>query len=359
MPQTPTGLFPVTDPGLRDKGRQKMHGLALYITHIWEATASTDTTLVRGVGLDVDVERIALEIAPALSAVRTLDLEVIRASQSPAEGGRYLALQDTDPQGQVVLGLVLARNADTHLPATLDLHVDRVVEMNGEWRVLPSWQPYDRLPAVVQASTGTRPANHTAYRAAVGGHLVIETLLDAFAFFLRCDPALALRLPGTGELAYFPLLPYATHDYERRHPDQPNRSVIAAEVRRAAEDAPPSGTGREILYRLASDGTPVYCGYTVDFGLRSSFTEAGCQIVRDLQAGFPYTAVSADGSRHDITAGADGRPYADGVALESYPFAQPYRDPRPETWLQWWQLTSEDAFLYRRQRHDTGTPRSL
>ncbi|WP_328837700.1 hypothetical protein [Streptomyces europaeiscabiei] len=351
MAQTPTGLFPVTDPDRQAKGRQKMHGLALYIAHVWEAAASTNTTLCRDHGLEVDSERVALEIAPALAAIRTLDAEVVKGSQSRTVGQRYQDLQKTDLQGQVVRGLVLARNADIHLPATLDLHVDRVVGEGDGYRVMPSWQLYDALPQVVRDNDKTASSCHDAYRDAVGGHLVIETLLDAFAFFLRCDPTLARRVPGTSDLAYFPLRVYTVHDYERRHPDQPNRADFGSEVRRLTEDTPPSGAGREISYRLTSNGTAVYCGHTIEpFGLRSAFTEAGPQIVRDVRAGSRYVAVATDGAHHVVSADADGRLSADGVALEDYPFPPPYRHPIPQTWLAWWQLATEDPFWYRNQR---------
>jgi hypothetical protein len=364
MDQQTVGQFPA-DAERRAKGLQKMHGLALYISHVWDATASTDTALHRGHGLVVDSERVALEIAPALAAIRTLDLEVIRNSQ--ADQQPYLDLQKTDPQGQVVLGLVLARNADIHLPATLDVPVDRVVGEGDGFRVMPSWQPYDQLPTVVRGNKrtqnngkGTSEHSHNAYRDAVGGRLVIETLLDAFAFFLRCDPTLALRVPETGELAYFPLPPYTIHDYERLHPDQPNRADVGVKVRQHAEDSPPSGSGREISYRLTSEGTAVYCGYTVEsFGERSAFTEGGPQIVRDVRAGYAYVAVGADGTHHEVTPDAEGRLYADGVALEDYPFAQPYRHPLRQTWLTWWQLATEDPFWYRNQRHGEGRSRDL
>ncbi|MFF2331970.1 hypothetical protein, partial [Streptomyces sp. NPDC058103] len=316
MPET-TGLFPAA-ADRHAKGRQKMHGLALYISHVWEATATTDTSLCREHGLEVDSERIALELAPALAAIRTLDLEVIRNSQSNADQHRYDALLNTDPQGRVVRGLVLARNADIHLPATLDLHVDRVVgEGPTGWRVMPTWQPYDALPPDVRDSTGTASSSHRAYRDTVGGRLIVETLLDAFAFLLRCDPTLARRVPGTDDLAYFPLHPYTLHDYERRHPKQPNRDEVAAEVRRLTEEAVPSGSHREISYRLDSDGTPVYCGYTEEsYGVRTSFTEASTQIVRDIQAGYRYIAVAADGTHQVVTADSDGRLHADGDLLE-------------------------------------------
>ena len=74
QPTTGSGLFPVIDPDRQAKGRQKMHGLALYINHVWEACTSTDTNLCRDHGLDVDSERVALEIAPALAAVRAIAL---------------------------------------------------------------------------------------------------------------------------------------------------------------------------------------------------------------------------------------------------------------------------------------------
>ncbi len=293
--------------------------------------------------------------------MRTLDLEVFRAGLRGADNQRYLVLQRTDPQGQVVLGLVLARNADIHLPATLGLHVDRVVGDDDGHRVMPSWLTYDRLPTVVRANkrspgsrNGTSEASHDAYRDTVGGHLVIETLLGAFAFFGRCDPTLARRAPGTDNLAHFPLPAMNTgdgYDYERRHPDQPNRADFGAEVRRLTEEVPPSGSGREISYRLDSDGTAVHCGHTVErFGLRSAFTESAAQIVRDIRAGYTYVAVATDGVHHPVTVDADGRPWADGVVLEAYPFPQPHRHPLPQTWLTWWQFVLHDPFWHRRQR---------
>ncbi|MFI5736093.1 hypothetical protein ACIA49_38625 [Kribbella sp. NPDC051587] len=358
MAQTQAGLFPVADPDRHAKGRQKMHGLALYINHVWEAAASTDTTLCRDHGMEADSERIALEIAPALAAIRTLDLEVIRNSQQPADGRRYLDLQKTDPQGQVVHGLLLARNADIHLPATLDLHVDRVVGGRAGYRVVPSWQPYDKLPNAVRSSVrtptrkvGTSQSAHDAYRDVIGGQLVIETLLDAFAFFLRCDPSLAQRVPGSSELAYFPLPAYAGHDYERSHPDQPNRAVVGADVRRIAVQTPPTGRGREISYRLTDGGTAFYCGYTVQSSvLRSAFTEAAPEIARDILAGYQYVVVAADGTRHVVSIGADGHLIADGAALDGCSFNEPTGEPSAETWRGWWQLTSGDPFYHRTQR---------
>ncbi|MFJ2907345.1 hypothetical protein [Streptomyces sp. NPDC087212] len=71
---------------------------------------------------------------------------------------------DPDRQVQVVRGLVLARNADIHLPAILDLHVDHVVGEGDSYRVMPSWQPYDALPQVVRDNDKTASSCHDAYR---------------------------------------------------------------------------------------------------------------------------------------------------------------------------------------------------
>ncbi|MFI7087538.1 hypothetical protein ACIBUR_28580 [Streptomyces anulatus] len=117
----------------------------------------------------------------------------------------------------------------------------------------------------------------------------------------------------------------------------------------------PSGSVREISYRLADDGTAVYCGYTVErFAVKSAFTEAGPQILRDVRAGFPYSALASNGSRHDVAVDADGLLMAGGIALENYPFALPHRHPLPQTWLAWWRLALEDPFWYRRQRRSEG-----
>lgn len=44
MTARPTALFPVAEVEHHAKGRQKMHGLALYISHVWKAAAATSTS---------------------------------------------------------------------------------------------------------------------------------------------------------------------------------------------------------------------------------------------------------------------------------------------------------------------------
>ncbi|MFX4295333.1 hypothetical protein [Streptomyces bohaiensis] len=351
MSPRPTGLFPVVDAERHAKGRQKMHGLALYISHVWEAAATTSTSLCREHGMEVDTERVALETAPALAAIRTLDLEVICNSQSHADKDRYRGLLASDSQGQVVRGLVLLRNADIHLPATVDVQTDRIIGGLNHVRVFPSWQPYDQLPDAIRISTKTGSGVHAAYRAAVGGQLVMDTLLDAFAFFRRCDPTLARYVPGTDDLEYFPLKQYISHDYDRRHPDQPSRPQIEAEVRMRAQQTPPSGKGRVILHSFSSTGVTIYCGTTIRSYIEMDFTEPEDQVARDIQAGYPYVAVAADATRHVVSADGGNRLFADGSPLAQLPLCTPREHPHTEICRERWQAAATDAFEYRDQRH--------
>ncbi|MFJ9127814.1 hypothetical protein ACIRJS_27310 [Streptomyces sp. NPDC102340] len=357
MTTGPIGLFPVSDTARHAKGCQKMHGLALAITHVWEAAATTSTSLCRVHGMAVDTERIALEAAPALTAVRTLDLEVICNSQNSAARGRYESLRESDPQGQVVRGLLLMRNADIHLPATVDVQANRVIggSIGGNsFRVFPLWQPYDQLPDAVRTSTGTSPTAHAAYRKAVGGQLVIDTLLDAFAFFRRCDPTLARYVHDTEELEYFPLPPYPGHDYERRHPDQPSHSQVETEVRRRAQEVPPAGSRRVIQHSFNSEGTTIYCGTTVRSPVSMDFTEPKDQVARDILAGYPYVVAAADGASHVVVVDDGHRLLVGDSPIEELLSGSAKGQARREVWHGKWQLAAADAFQYRNQRHLQG-----
>lgn len=351
MTSRTTGLFPVADPARHAKGRQKMHGLALYISHVWEAAATTSTELCHVHGMDVDTERIALETAPALAAIRTLDQEVIHASQSLSDQDRYRSLLASDPQGQAVRGLLLLRNADIHLPATVDVMADRIVGGVNHVRVFPAWQPYDQLPDAIRTSTKTSTGAHNAYRAAVGGHLVVDTLLDAFAFLQRCDPTLARYVPGTEDLEYFPLRQYITHDYDRRHPDQPSRPQVEAEVRRLTQQTPPLGKGRVIVHSFSGDEATIYCGTTVRSFISMDFTEPEDQVARDIQAGYPYVAATTDGTHQVVSVGIGNRLFVDGSPLAQLSLRSPQDHPHAEVCQERWQVAATDAFEYRTQRH--------
>ncbi|MGW5610435.1 hypothetical protein ACWEWI_30950 [Streptomyces sp. NPDC003753] len=344
MTHAATGLFPVTDAERHAKGRQKMLGLALYITHVWEATISTLATHPKEMS-----ERVAVELASALAAIRTLDLEVIRKSLHGADAQRYLALQDSDVQGQVVRGLVLLRNADIHLPSALTVNVNCCFGEGEVYQIVPTWSAYDALPAVVRTNPLNRPGVCVAYENAVGGHAVLETLLDAFAFFDRCDPTLARRNATTGELAYFPLRGPTLIDYARRHPDERNRTDVEKDVRRQAQATPPSGDGREVEFRI-SKGAAVYCGHTVHPRFRRLFIEEAAQIVRDVELGYSYILVSEGGTRRPLAVNADGHLVADCRALEDLCLPMPPNHPNAMDWVMEWNAATVDAFEYYAQR---------
>jgi hypothetical protein len=79
------------------------------------------------------------------------------------------------------------------------------------------WLPYAGLANETRAKSRTSSVHHRNYEMAVGGRLVLDTLLDALKFFMDCDPALAYREPD-GELAGFPLPTHIFQGYERLHP---------------------------------------------------------------------------------------------------------------------------------------------
>jgi hypothetical protein len=241
-----SGLFPITADDRRRKGHQKMHGLALYINWVWAATIATETSICREHGVEIDCERVALAVSPALAAIRTLDLDIFdRGQGSEHIQQEYRNLRKSDPHGRVVRGLLLLRNADIHLSATIDLRSERAISLfDGNityWRVFPQWQPYDELDPVIRTNPGTREQAHECYRSAVSGQLVIESLLDAFCFFDRCDPSLAVRRmnEGSEELAYFPLPAFVQHDYERRHPYAISRDEAQRRLCEHPESTPP------------------------------------------------------------------------------------------------------------------------
>jgi hypothetical protein len=192
-----------------------MRALQRQVADVWLATIETDTSLCQCHGMVAEAEVVAISTAFAITATRVLDLEVLQKEHQAT----YLYAKRSERLGQVVDGLVLIRNAEIHLPAILDPDSDRVLsvcdpERGQVFRVIPKWKPYVELPLEIQNDTKTPPRCHAAYRAAIEGESVIETLLDTLAWFLACDPSLARR-DAAGELEHFPLPELWQHDYER------------------------------------------------------------------------------------------------------------------------------------------------
>lgn len=340
-----------------------MRSLQRQIGDAWLATTETDTTLCGEHGLEAEAETVAISVTFAAVAIRVLDLEVFgeeypRGSPNDMLSSAYEAHRESDQLGRAVSGLVVIRNAEVHLPAVIDPDINRVVRVpfkeGDRYRVSPVWKPHAELPEVVRDNTRTNRRHHDAYRTHVQGRFVIETLLDALAFFLCCDPALA-RMTNEGELEHFPLPEIAQHDYERRHPDWPSRSQVELDLRAELTRKPPSGVERTILHRLVTEGGHVeaYVGDTLIEPERwAAFTESSDQVVRDLTMGYHYKvgearlSVAADG-----TAMLGDTPLHECL-LPSAPAEGVHGGPdRSEAaWKGWFRLASDDAFYYRRQR---------
>ena len=312
-------LFPIRDSARAAKGRRWLRALQRQVSDVWEATTETDTGLCRTHGMETESEVVAISAAFAATAVRVIDLEVLCAEYS----GDYGVTRDGDSDGRVVTGLHLVRNAEIHLPVILDPEIGQVLSLvegtRSLYRVIPAWRRYSDLPREVQenrkghSKQATRDAAHTAYKDRLEGRLVIETLLDAIRWFLRCDPSLASR-GADGELEFFPLRELFQHRYERRHPEWPSQDEVQDEFRQRALERPPTGLRRRILHRLVDSAGTVeaYVGETeLGNGRRHVFMETPAQIGRDIAAGYEYLlgrdgpAVACRAGEADLWAGAD------------------------------------------------------
>jgi hypothetical protein len=189
----------------------------------WLATLENDTALCREHGLEIDLEPLGIEVAFALVAVRVLDLEVFDGRNDRA----YQAHRASCTHGRVVDGMTLLRNAEIHFPGVIDPEIARAVSVpilregehwpfNGQFRVFPTWRPFQDLPEAVQKSAQTAERCKISYRTHLASALVIDSLLDAVRFFYECDPSLAM-IDDKGELLHFPF-PAVLVDGDRRHP---------------------------------------------------------------------------------------------------------------------------------------------
>jgi len=349
------GTLGIADAERSAKGRHWMRALQRQVADAWASTTETDTSLCRIHGMETECEVVAISTAFAVTAVRILDNEVF----CKEHGQAYLDAKTSDRQGKVVDGLVLIRNAEIHLPVILDPDVQRVLSLGSAFRVVPKWRPYDQLPADVQNNTKTSERCHAAYRTAVEGEPVIETLLDAIAWFVKCDPSLAQR-DEAEELKHFPLPELWQHEYERRHPDWVRRCDVEAELRAKRTRELPVGDYRSIQHRLLDgDLTVAFCGYTFRNGYRSAFTETPEQIVRDIAGGYRYYVGTADevgemthhSEMGNLVGTVDEEIWVNGSPLDGFELS-PFSDEPPtlETWRSWFELAAGNAFMYARER---------
>jgi hypothetical protein len=309
------------------KARRYMRALRRGLFAYWYATLE-------------GTEAAAIEAATATWYVNILDEAVFEQ----AHGEPYKNLRASDRLGRVVMGLELIRNCETHAPVVFDkllvestaYSVPLAVEGPPVMRSVLAWAAYDVLPAPYRdvpssATAAQRRARAEAldgYRKAVRLRHVIETLLDAMAFFESLDdrlvgpPAPSLRwafaeLPDTdpefakpsgwyvarplGLDAFEPFLPdMVCRDTERRTVQWPPADrTLEARARQARKDLP-SALAREVRYLLTKDGVVVgYSGLQPEPHGASPWVERRRQVWQDVRKGFRYF-VRHDGREIDL-----------------------------------------------------------
>lgn len=365
------GLFPLPSDVLA-KSRQWCRALQRQIWATWWAAVETDTHLAPGGAVHDEAEAVMVEAGLSVASVQVL-YEIFlgaypRLTQGDPNSSAFEAFSHTDGAGQVVSGLKLIRNGEMHADCIVVPDIQRVVGVTFEdglhgYRIFPHWVSYGGLPPDVREAryppkgsvTGavgklkTNQIHHDHYNAVVGGHLVIETLLDAFAFFARCDPRI-VRLNQDGGPRHFPLEPISERDYERRHPEWRSRAEVEEELRELCESNPPGGTKRTCVAHLqdATGAVVAHCGYTeVGGGRYATFTETPEQVLRDVtEFGYPYW-MQDQGVAWPVIVNADGDLVGDG----SGDGEQSHLGTTEELpWLDWFTLARSDAFAYRDQR---------
>jgi hypothetical protein len=289
-------------------------------------------------------EAAAIEAATATWYVNVLDEAVFEQ----AHGEPYKELRARARLGRVVMGLELIRNCETHAPIVFDeLLVESIaysvpLAVGGPpaMRSVFAWAAYEALPAryrdVPPSATATqRRARAEAvdgYRKAVQLRHVIETLLDAMAFFQSLDarlvgpPAPSLRwafaeLPDTdpefakptkwyaarplGLDAFEPFLPdIVCRDTERRAAQWPPAAHILKERARQARKDLPYALTREVRHVLTEDGVVVgYSGFQPEPHGASPWVERRRQVWQDVRKGSRYFVVHHG---HEIDLQCDG-----------------------------------------------------
>lgn len=281
-------------------------------------------------------------IDDALVAIRTLDLEVFEASNSAV----YLGQRGASSRGMTVRGLTAPRNTAVHGSDVIDPNIARAVGplADNQYIVWPIWKRRSDIPPRAFAKTSAGALQ--AYDSDVADRPVLDTLMEAFRFFIDYDPCLA-EGASAGQTYGFPLPALAVPGYERLHPDWPDRAEEDARIREEVQSTSPGGLRRRVETILEVDGQTVLAGYTVLASVSIAFTEPISQVIRDIQGGYAYEIVGHSG---DITIdvrsdqlSAKGRSLEEAVGV-------PTGIAATAPWEQWWRLCLEDAAYYRTQR---------
>jgi hypothetical protein len=322
-----------------------------------------------------DPEAAHVEAALATVAVNVVDEAVFERSH----GDGYRGHRQVHPQGRVMMGLELIRNCEIHATELSDLSTTAtfgVPELG--FRQLLGWPDFDSLPVDYRQQQDGEPRARgearDAYRKWVAGRPVIETLLDAIAYFELLDSR--LRPVETVDLRYsfVPPVPLgvneemfacrpigldqlqlvlpdlACRNTERRSPSWPSADQWLKEQDRAIRRQVPAGTSREICARVVDD-TGRLIGYRGYAGVRNelyrhAWVERAPQVGRDIRMGFRYFLLVA-GTEVDVVADdqlnvlapVDGVDALDSVKSEESTFA-----------LDHLAINEANPDLYRRER---------
>ncbi len=338
------------------KGQLKMRSLATSIRDLYDASATVRGRVHPDSTLELDeLSDVINALDNALVSVRTIDLEVLESSHKTA----YRAARADSPAGGVVRGLTPLRNNAVHHVDVVDPDLARAVGPlpGGTCVIFPRWKYRALLPtAIFEHHDRKRPGQlntdyANSYDTAVAGRLLLDTLMDAYAFFESCDASLVER-DAEKQIAGFPIppLPFGG-SYVRLHPDWPTQEHVDGEIRTGTRSAPPKGRDRQIRGLLIVGSTVVCCGYTDPAGpYARSFTEPVDQIVADVDAGFEHF-IELDGTTYPVTVD-DGVALAGGRELVSISELMLAGDDE-EPWRGWWTVCNDDAHYYRAQREQT------
>jgi hypothetical protein len=353
--------FALQEPFL-SKGMLWARALRRRIIDCWYATTEDPNAAV-------------IEAALATVAVNVMDESVF----GKAHGNVYREHRRAHPQGRVVMGLELIRNCEVH---AVELSQPTVAAMFGVpdlgYRQVYTWPPFESLPVEYrQQEEGEHRARgeaRDAYQKWVAGRPIIETILDAIAFFesldatLRPANALVLRVsfvPGIPlgrneeQFACRPMgldqfqlfLPdLACRPTERRSPSWVAADQWLKEQVKAIRREQPGGVSREIRSRIVHE-TGRLIGYRGlsgprDATYRDSWVERAKQVGRDIRTGFRYFVLVED---VEVDATADDQ-LAVSALLESVDVLAELETGDSPTALDHLKLNEANPDLYRMER---------
>lgn len=271
-----------------------------------------------------------IEAAMATVAMNVVDEAVFYRSH----GDHYRDHRRTHPQGRVVMGMELIRNCEVHATELCNLTTTAtfgVPELG--FRQVLAWPDFESLPVDYRQQQDGEPRARgearDAYRKWVAGRPVIETLLDAIAYFESLDsrlrpaenvdlrysfvPPVALGVneemfvcrPIGLDQVQLVLPDLACRNTERRSPAWPSADQWLKEQDRAIRKQAPAGTSREICARIVDERGKLigYWGYAGDRDepYRYAWVERAPQVGRDIRMGFRYFLLAA-GVEVDVVA---------------------------------------------------------